>query len=67
MFQTVKVGTISLNGQVSEKVLGVVKIDPLYGNKTTYMPIWYVMQILNHAGIKSDWTGSMWAMYPTQQ
>ena len=58
--------TISLNGQISEKVPGEIKVDPLHGNKTTYMPIWYVMQILKQVGVNSDWTGSMWALYPTQ-
>ena len=59
--------TISLNGQTNEQVPGVVGIDLVHGNKTTYMPIWYVMQILNQAGVHSDWTGSMWALYPTEQ
>jgi len=57
--------TITLNGQTSEQVPGVVETDPIYGNKTTFMPIWYVMKILKVAGIQSDWTGKMWVMYPT--
>lgn len=57
--------TITLNGQTSEQVPGVVETDPIYGNKTTFMPIWYVMKILKEAGIQSDWTGKMWVMYPT--
>ena len=54
--------TITLNGQVSEQVPGVVGIDPLHGNKTTYMPIWYVMQMLKTLNITSKWDGHNWRL-----
>ena len=57
--------TIALDGQVVESVAGVVAVEPIHGNLTTYMPIWYVMQALQRAGIRSDWTGRLWALYPT--
>jgi hypothetical protein len=29
-------------------------------NNTTYMPIWYVMQMLNSLNIQSSWDGNVW-------
>ena len=29
-------------------------------NGTTYMPIWYVMQVLKHLGLDNQWDGSRW-------
>ncbi len=55
---------ITLNGTPVESVPGMVAEDPRHGNLTTYMPIWYVMQALRRAGIRSEWTGSLWALYP---
>lgn len=43
-------------------VPGLVKAASANGTKTTYMPIWYVMQLLKQAGIQSTWNGTTWAV-----
>lgn len=53
------------NGQQEQVANGFVAKDPLSGTPTTYMPIWYVMQILKQAGITSTWNGSIWNMSTT--
>ncbi|MCF8565118.1 phosphodiester glycosidase family protein [Alicyclobacillus tolerans] len=52
---------IAVNGNAIENVPSVVAVDPSSGKDTTYMPIWYVMQLLqNDLGIPSTWTGTNW-------
>ncbi|WDL95644.1 InlB B-repeat-containing protein [Alicyclobacillus sp. ALC3] len=34
-------------------------------NRTTYVPIWYVMQLLKPMGIDSTWNGTLWHMTTT--
>ncbi|OFW75717.1 MAG: hypothetical protein A2201_00790 [Alicyclobacillus sp. RIFOXYA1_FULL_53_8] len=45
---------IDLNGQAISKPSGFTY------DKTTYMPIWYVMSALKHLGIQSTWDGTNW-------
>lgn len=54
---------IELNGQMVERVDGLIAVDPASGQATTYMPIWYVIQLLNEFGIASDWTGTTWRLH----
>lgn len=56
---------ISVNGQVVEsEIPTIVANDPTSdGNMTTYMPIWYVQQLLNNVGITTDtWNGTTWTL-----
>jgi spore germination protein YaaH len=48
--------SIYLNGQLMTRPYGAVY------NSTTYMPIWYVMQILNHLGMQNTWDGTSWSI-----
>ena len=49
---------ISLNGTVVYRVNGIVALDS--GHETTFMPIWYVMQVLDRCGFSSSWDGTNW-------
>ena len=51
-----------LNGTLVENVHGAQAVDPNSHRDTTYMPIWYVMQLLNQAGIHSAWNGTTWTL-----
>ncbi|QSO47520.1 invasin domain 3-containing protein [Alicyclobacillus mengziensis] len=51
-----------LNGKLVENVHGAQAVDPNSHRDTTYMPIWYVMQLLNQAGIHSAWNGTTWTL-----
>lgn len=52
--------SIYINGTFVQRINQIVNVDPSSGNQTTYMPIWYIMQILNCLGIKSQWNGTTW-------
>ncbi len=52
--------SISINGKVIYSVNGIISIDPESNQPTTFMPIWYVMQVLNRMGLNSSWNGQMW-------
>jgi hypothetical protein len=54
--------SIYVNDILVQKVASIVAVDPASGQKTTYMPIWYVMQILNRLGVYSNWNGWKWNM-----
>lgn len=60
----VKVGsgnvTITLNGTPIQKVNSVVAVDPASGVDTTYLPIWYLEQVLGRLGVTDDWNGTVW-------
>jgi hypothetical protein len=60
------VTSIEVNGHVVERhVPTLVRKDPKSGVETTFMPIWYVQQLLNRVGIRSDvWNGNtgLWAL-----
>ncbi|MCI0184883.1 hypothetical protein MM817_03180 [Acidibacillus sp. S0AB] len=54
-----------MNGQLVEyEIPTMVANDPTSdGNSTTYMPIWYVQQLLNNVGITTDtWNGTTWTI-----
>jgi len=57
---------ITLVGHASI-VPGMVQTDPAHGNKTTYMPIWYVMQMLKTMNISSTWDGQKWKLITSNQ
>jgi len=52
--------TISLNGKKIYNVNRLVYTDPSSHAATSYMPIWYIMQLLNRLEIGSTWNGSTW-------
>ena len=51
---------ITINGVVAEqRVPTLVARDPKSGVMTTFAPIWYIQQLMNHVGIKQDvWNGN---------
>jgi spore germination protein len=51
---------ITLNNETVYRVNRIVYAAPGSRIPTTYMPIWYVMQLLNRLGIGSTWNGSTW-------
>lgn len=53
---------IRLNGTLIANVDGVYAIDASTGRMTTYMPIWYLMQVLNRAGLQGTWDGTTWSL-----
>ncbi|WP_067617943.1 hypothetical protein [Alicyclobacillus acidiphilus] len=64
-YSNLKIGTgvpISLDGKVVEKVPTMTAIDPTSKKKTTYMPIWYVMQALDRAKVTSNWKSPVWTL-----
>ncbi|WP_040290848.1 hypothetical protein [Alicyclobacillus hesperidum] len=67
-FSHVQVGTgkgIYLNGKLIERVPIKVATDPTSHTKTTYMPIWYVMQALHRVNVTSSWAHSVWNIQTT--
>lgn len=54
--------SIKLNGKVVYHAPEIVATDPNTNNDTTFLPIWYVMQTLQRAGIQSTWNGSTWKL-----
>lgn len=55
---------IEINGQLVQNAYGQVAVDPAHGNKTTYMPIFWVFQALSHVGLQSRWNGASWSITP---
>ncbi|SFV06836.1 hypothetical protein SAMN05421543_13125 [Alicyclobacillus macrosporangiidus] len=51
-----------MNGKLVKKVVGIADIDPASKSATTFMPVWYVMQILRGIGVTPDWNGTKWTM-----
>ena len=51
---------ITINGTLVQNVEGQYGIDPLHNNKTTYMPIYWIAQVLQRVGIDSSWNGVSW-------
>ena len=50
---------VVVNGAKEEQhVVRVVLKDPYSGVYTTYIPIWYIQQILNSLGVANAWNGS---------
>lgn len=68
-FSNLQVGSgsaaISVNGVIVKRVQMYVEKDPAAGQNgqaTVYMPIYYIQQILNDAGILSSWNGQTWSI-----
>ncbi|WDL98358.1 hypothetical protein [Alicyclobacillus sp. ALC3] len=57
--------SILINGTLVQHVSGITYIDPSSNKPTTYMPIWYIMQVLNRLGIRSNWDGLRWDLWNT--
>jgi hypothetical protein len=57
--------SIYLNGTLVQNVNTKAVVDPSSGKPTTYMPIWYVEQILNQVGLTSTWDGMTWTVTPS--
>lgn len=53
---------VYVNGVLVQKVNGRFAADPSTEKDTTYMPIWYVEQLLNRLGFQSKWNGTMWTV-----
>jgi uncharacterized repeat protein (TIGR02543 family) len=53
---------IYLNGVLVLEVNTKVEDDPWTNRLTTYMPIWYVMQLLERVGLTSTWDGITWTV-----
>jgi len=51
---------IEINGTLVQNAYGLVKVDPKHGNLTTFMPIYWVFEALNHLGLQSSWNGTTW-------
>lgn len=56
---------IWINGVDIQNVNGIVYPDPASHQNTTYVPIWYVMKVLNYENITSTWDGHKWSMTPS--
>jgi spore germination protein YaaH len=52
--------SILINQTLVQKVTPMFGPDPASEVNTTYMPIWYVIQVLQRMGIQSSWNGSVW-------
>lgn len=57
--------SITINGTLVQKITGTAAVDPYSGKMTTYMPAWYVMQILKRLNVNSKWNGTIWQIYTT--
>lgn len=55
--------SIEVNGQLVQKINDITAIDPASGKATTYMPAWYIMQVLNRLQTHSKWNGTVWQIY----
>jgi mannosyl-glycoprotein endo-beta-N-acetylglucosaminidase len=54
--------SITIQGKVIYQVDSFVATDPSSGSDTTYIPIWYVMQVLDRMGISSTWSNQAWSL-----
>ncbi|RIV26196.1 hypothetical protein D2Q93_05050 [Alicyclobacillaceae bacterium I2511] len=54
---------ISLNGIVMKRVSSLTLADSSSRLLTTYMPMWYVMQVLGKINIASSWDGNTWKLF----
>ncbi len=53
---------IYINSKLAKRVIGISDIDPASKKQTMFMPVWYVMQILQTIGVAPTWDGSKWDM-----
>lgn len=54
---------ILLGGTLVQRVTGLQTADPATGHLTTFLPIWYVMQVLSRIDIHGRWDGSTWRLW----
>lgn len=54
---------IYINGRLVQRVAGIASKDPNTGKLTTYIPIWYMMQVIKRIGFQSSWNGSNWSLH----
>ncbi|MCL6593303.1 MAG: phosphodiester glycosidase family protein [Alicyclobacillus sp.] len=52
--------TLSVNGTAVMSVNGITAVDPASQQETTFVPIWYIQQVLNRLGLVSHWDGQHW-------
>jgi hypothetical protein len=52
--------TISINGKTIKRVVGIADVDPFSKTGTMFMPVWYVMDILQRVNVASNWDGTKW-------
>jgi protocatechuate 3,4-dioxygenase beta subunit len=57
--------TIALNGMAVQVAPRVVAKDPLSGAMTTFVPIWYINQVLTMAGLSETYNGKAWTVTTT--
>lgn len=54
---------IVINGKtVVQRLDKIVDTDPYSGKPTTFVPIWYLQQVLQALGLDSGWDGTHWTM-----
>lgn len=53
---------IILANRAKAYVDGITATDPQSDKPTTFMPIWYVMQLVKAAGLTVSWNGTTWRM-----
>jgi hypothetical protein len=56
--------SIYINGTLARRVNARAELDPSTNRPTTYMPIWYVQQILRRFNLASTWNGTTWTVTP---
>lgn len=58
--------TVQINGTAVQQMHSIVHADPMGSSLTTYVPIWYIEQMLKRLGLKSNWSGTTWTITSTQ-
>ena len=52
--------SLEVNGQAWKMPLGVWGVNPATNQSEQYVPIWYVMQVLDKLNIHNSWNGHEW-------
>jgi len=53
---------ITINGTLVQTAPKMVAVDPSSGKNTTFIPIWYLGQVLNRLSVTSTWDGTNWRL-----
>lgn len=53
---------IYLNGELVQNVTGLYVADPSTSKPTTYMPVWYLMQVVKRLSVANSWDGTTWSL-----
>jgi hypothetical protein len=53
---------IYVNGKLVQMANGIYAVDPNSKNKSTFMPIWYVQQLMKALNITNTWDGTTWTV-----